>query len=516
MPRILDQFGKPITARRSPGKPQVRGSYDAAQTTDDNRKHWAWADGYSARSANDPETRRVVRERAQYEADNDCYLAGAVDTIANDTVGTGPRLQLTIPGVARDITRRVEKLHQQWCQQIDLAEDLRLCDKGSLVQGEMFALQITNPRLDPFLPQLDLRIYEGAQVATPDLMSGWGDPQRVDGIVFDQFGNPVEYHLLKAHPGSDSAAWFGWNDKDTVPAERVCHYFRPNRAGQARGVPEILPALPLGAYRRRYTLAAIANAEYAASISGVLYSDQPPVDQGEDGDDGATAEAWQRIEIERNALFTAPAGWKAAGFDGSQPVAEYGPFMAKILNEQGRCISAPLNIYSGDSSGASFSSARLDHLIYHRMIRIRRARMAARILDRLFRAFLREAFLLGLLPDGLPPIAQWSWSWFWDGFQPIDEVKESQANEINLRNGLTNLAEIYADYGQDWEEQTEQRARELQRIAQLEQQYGVSFAAAANAVPPTPIAAEPPEPTPPANARGRSPRNRQSEALHAA
>ena len=28
----------------------------------------------------------------------------------------------------------------------------------------------------------------------------------VDGIVFDAFGNPVEYHVLKSHPGDDR----GW------------------------------------------------------------------------------------------------------------------------------------------------------------------------------------------------------------------------------------------------------------------------------------------------------------------
>lgn len=494
MPKILDQYGKPFTVRRSPGKPRVRGSYDAAQTTDENRRHWAAADGLSARAATDPETRRIVRERAQYEVENDCYLSGAVDTIANDVVGTGPRPQLTIPGVARRISRQIEKLYLQWAQQIDYAEDLRIAEKQALTQGEAFGLHITNPKLDRFLPQLDIRLYEGAQVSTPDLYRDLGNPKRTDGIEFDDWGNPEFYHFLKAHPGSDSAAWYGWRDKERIPAERVWHWFRPTRAGQARGVPEVLPALPLSAFRRRHTLAAVSNAELTATICGVLESDQPAAENpeytdgtGADDEQGsAAAEPWQRIEYERGAFFTAPNQWKAKAFDGAQPTAEYGPFQSKLLTEQGRCLNAPLNVFSGDSSGASFSSARMDHLIYHRAIRVRRSRMAARILDRDFRAFLREAFALGLLPAELPPIAHWTWCWFWDGFQPIDEVKEAQANQINLQSHLTNLAEIYADYGQDWEEQLEQRARELQRLGELERQYGVSFSAAA-APPTTPV-----------------------------
>ena len=342
MPKILDQYGKPLTVRRTPGKPRVRvrGSYDAAQTTDDNRKHWAWADSLSARSANDPETRRILRDRAQYETDNDCFLSGAIDTLANDVVGTGPRLQLNIPGVNRKISRQIEKLVAQWAQQIDLAEDLRLSEKGALVQGEAFGLHINNPRLDPFLPQLDVRLYEAAQVATPDLYRHLYDPSKVDGIDFDEYGNPEAYKFLKAHPGGDS--FLHWNEYERIPAARVFHWFRPTRAGQARGIPEIAPALPLNAYRRRYTLAAIANAEYAASISGVLESDQPAADNGEDGEDGSTTEAWQRIEIERNALFTAPAGWKAKGFDATHPTSTYGAFHSKILNEQGRTVNMPL------------------------------------------------------------------------------------------------------------------------------------------------------------------------------
>jgi capsid protein len=64
---------------------------------------------------------------------------------------------------------------------------------------------------------------------------------RVD--VFDEFGNPKEYHLLKAHPGSGMAAVGA--DYEHVPAESMVHWFRAERPGQSRGVPELTPSLPL-------------------------------------------------------------------------------------------------------------------------------------------------------------------------------------------------------------------------------------------------------------------------------
>ena len=48
----------------------LRGKYDSALTSDNNRRHWANADGLSANAANSPEVRRILRNRARYEVAN--------------------------------------------------------------------------------------------------------------------------------------------------------------------------------------------------------------------------------------------------------------------------------------------------------------------------------------------------------------------------------------------------------------------------------------------------------------
>ena len=72
----------------------VRAKFDAAQTTPDNRKHWANADHLSADAAATPDVRRTLRNRARYEVANNSYARGIVLTLANDVIGTGPRLQM--------------------------------------------------------------------------------------------------------------------------------------------------------------------------------------------------------------------------------------------------------------------------------------------------------------------------------------------------------------------------------------------------------------------------------------
>lgn len=77
-----------------PGRNWLRARYDAAVTTHENRRHWASADGLSADAANSPEVRRTLRNRARYEVANNSYARGIVLTLANDLIGTGPRLQM--------------------------------------------------------------------------------------------------------------------------------------------------------------------------------------------------------------------------------------------------------------------------------------------------------------------------------------------------------------------------------------------------------------------------------------
>ena len=68
--------------------------------------------------------------------------------------------------------------------------------------GETFGLLFSNDNLDGPV-KLDVRLVEADQIATPDLSTARANA--VDGIVFDEDGNPKEYHVLKEHPGGDKA-----------------------------------------------------------------------------------------------------------------------------------------------------------------------------------------------------------------------------------------------------------------------------------------------------------------------
>lgn len=432
----------------------VRARYDAASTTHENRRHWAAADGLSARAANSPEVRRILRNRARYEVANNSYARGIVLTLANDCVGTGPRLQMLTSSA--EVNRRIEQEFARWSRAVTLAEKLRTMRMARAQDGEAFAILTSNPKL-PTQIKLDVRLIEADQVSSPGLLE---NENLVDGILFDDFGNPTKYYILRQHPGD--LLWGIQTEYDEVSAESVIHWFRIDRPGQVRGIPEITPALPLFAQLRRYTLAVIAAAETAADFAGILYTDAPP------GGEAEPAEPFEPIELEQRALITMPGGWKMSQLEAEQPSTTYAEFKREILNEIARCLNMPYNIAACNSSSYNYASGRLDHQTYYKSLRVDQASMEAVVLDRILNAWLEEAVLIPeFWPEPIGSLPEWPHQWFWDGHEHVDPTKEASAQAIRLANHTTTLAQEYARCGQDWEEALHQRAKELALMREL-------------------------------------------------
>jgi lambda family phage portal protein len=447
--------GKQIRRLQCRALRMLRARYDAAVSNDDNRRHWANADGLSANAANSAEVRRILRNRSRYEVANNSYARGIVLTLANDVIGTGPRLQMLTDDV--EANRSIEKEFASWAKAVGLAEKLRTMRLARAQDGEAFAILTSNPKL-PTPVQLDLRLVEADQVCTSDPSAR--NENAIDGIVFDAAGNPVEYHVLREHPGETARRFI--LEYDRLPASSVIHWFRADRPGQARGIPDIMPALPLFAQLRRFTLAVIAAAETAADFAGILYTDAPA------GGEADAAEPFEPIELEQRALVTMPGGWKMSQLQAKQPATTYAEFKKEILNEIARCLNMPFNVAAGNSSGYNYASGRLDHQTYFKAIRVDQSHLECAVLDRLLAAWLDEAVLIpGFLPADLGPFAGWSHQWFWDGQEHVDPAKEASAQATRLANHTTTLAHEYARQGRDWEEALRQRAKEIALMQEL-------------------------------------------------
>ncbi len=441
---IFSRFAPKI---RAPVK-FVRGRFDAAATNGDNAKHWSAAEFLSADAEANADIRRILRVRSRYEIANNSYAKGIVLTLANDVVGTGPRLQMLTDDDA--LNRKIEHDFYEWSAETGLAETLRTARIARCQDGEAFLLLAQNPNLNNEQVKLDVRLIEADRV-TDDVLHS--DPDRIDGVTFDVYGNPKSYRVLDYHPGGD---WTGaLPAAREIPAENMIHVFRTDRPGQHRGVPEITPALPLFAQLRRFTLAVLSAAEAAADFAGILYTDAPA-----NGEADAVA-PMDAIQLERNMLLTMPGGWKMGQLDPKQPATTYAEFKHEILNEIARCLNMPFNIAAGNSSGYNYASGRLDHQTYYKAVRVDQAFMAATVLDRILAAWLREYSIAECVECSC------AHTWFWDGAEHVDPAKEASAQEKRLSSNTTTLAAEYARQGKDWETELRQIAKERKLMAKL-------------------------------------------------
>jgi lambda family phage portal protein len=456
---IKGLFGRGTMPLQAVRPRMVRGRYDAAQTTDDNSRHWLNADALSADAANSAGVRAILRKRCRYEAANNSYCRGMVDTLADYVVGNEIKIQIR-GAVDKATAREIEYLWREWADETRLVERLRLARKAKAVDGEAFLMLTNNPRLSG-PSRLQPTLLEAERISDPSFVT---TSNNVDGVILDRHGNPTGYQVLKQHPGGDTLS--AWGEWDTVSARYIRHWANLVRPEQHRGIPEIVAALPLFADLRRYTQAVIAAAETAADFAAVIQTRAPA------GSQSLKGHPFETVELEKRMATVLPDGWELGQLKSEQPTTTYAAFKAEIINEIARCLGMPYNIAAGNSKDYNYASGRLDHQSFLRRIRIERGDMQRQIMAPIFREWLRELRLSRAGIDGRSFLESGVHvEWHFDGFEHVDPAKEATAQAKRLESRTTTLAREYGRDGLDWEEEMEQGIAEEARRIELRKKY---------------------------------------------
>ena len=476
--------GKSAASRRKPAVQcggglfhAIRAHFAAAESAAKDADWWK-ADYLSADADASPDTRRILRMRSRYEYQNNSYARGVIQCLANDTIGNGPRLRYASNDDS--LNSRIERDFTAWAETVRLGEKLRAVRIARARDGEAFVLLAQNPTLRTSV-KLDLSLIDADRVAGDSACScadvgaeGCGKPFTIDGITYDQYGNPVSYRVLVSHPCDGNLA-----EERTmlIPAANMIHVFRADRAELHRGVPELAAALPLFAKLRRYTNAVVASAEKAAEYGGILYTEHPT--------DGTCAqiEPMDAVTLDVNQLTTMPEGWKMDELYVKAPIATYADFKKEMLSEIGAAMGIPYAIVAGTSAGYTYASAKLDHQTYFRVLRNERGFVEDSVLNRLFALWLREWSLAN--PDVaaahpsidgrsaidhspvIPLISTWNASWLWPMFDNLDMLTAARVQSIALKNRTTTLATEYARQGKNWKTELAQFEKEQQFLSKL-------------------------------------------------
>lgn len=428
---------------------QLTASYDAAQHTESNKHYWANADLLSADAANSIEIRKTLRSRARYEClEANSFAKGIVNTLANDTIGRGPSLQILLDSEA---SQEIERHFQLWAKRVQLARKLRTARKAKFVDGEVFLRLTTNRKLRG-LVQLDIEVIEADRITNP---LGIMDPlNEIDGIKYDSDGNPVSYQVLKHHPGDD---YFVTLEADTVPADQMMHWFRSDRPGQHRGIPECTTALPLFILFRDYTLAVVQNARSVAKHTVLMKTNAGAVTQEGDTYD-STVNPFETVDIDYDMISSLPHGWEPFQLRADQPTTTYEMFRRAIWGEIARTADMPYNVAAGDSSRHNYASGRLDYQPYDHAIEVERSDCENIVLDAILEAWFDEAVLAGIIPEGIGSHEELPHEWYWFEREHSDPTKRENANRTGLSNGTLSRRGIMKKKGIDLDAHDRQEA----------------------------------------------------------
>ena len=449
--------------------PQVRARFDNARHTPDAASLFRNVDSLAITTALSPAVRKTVRDRARYVVANCPYAKSMLDTFVTHVVGPWASVSFPRGGIGEELRDEITEAFDAWAMATDFWDKVRTLVRAKVTDGEAFALLVTDKGAvtDANPVTLNVRPIECDRVES--YTEAVTRENEFDGIRFDEDGRPTAYRVLRNHPGDYRLLRnLRWRAGDWIKAGGVIHYFDCIRPEQVRGVSDFVSALDIPALQKSYRSSVAETAINAASVSGVLSTDNVP--ECFDDDEAALGKCAMEVkpntvfQMQRGAFVTLPEGWHLSQLQSAQPTSLYADFVRALVAEMAACLSMPVNIAMCDSSQHNFASAKLDHMTYGDKIAAVRASLSVKVLDRVFFKWLEEYAVVrgGIGADELAALRRTEWLFTERG--NADVMKDASADNTRLGNGTTTRAALYAKDGRDWRRETDQALDEYAYI----------------------------------------------------
>lgn len=414
--------------------------------------------------------------------------AGAIKTKVTNIVGGGFMLKSQLDAEFLSIP---EEKAQVWEQNTErewrLFWNAKTCDAEGILtgnavtrlvyrqakeNGDVFVLL---PRMSAPAVPYSLRL----QAIEADRVCNKGNAPDTDrlagGVLRNELGAPVEYHVMRGHPGNYRRHKpFEW---DTVPAfgsetglPNIIHLFQEDRPGQSRGVPDLAPVIEplkqLGRYTDAELMAAVISSYFTVFIkteSGNDLLDYTDM-QSETGSQGVDTD--KSYKLGSGAIIGLAKGESIENADPSRPNSVFDPFVLSILRQIGVALELPYELLVKHFT-ASYSAARAALLEGWKYFMSERRWLVENFLSIVYEVWMWEAVAIGRVPapgffaDPAIRQAYLGAQWIGPSRGMINETDEVDAAQKRVDMGISTLAEETAQLtGGDWERKHPQRVRE--------------------------------------------------------
>ncbi|WP_417550127.1 phage portal protein [Methylophaga sp.] len=425
---------------------------------------------------------KKLRDRSSDLIRNNPLATGVINTKVTSVVGSGLKLK---PSIKRKYLPISDEQADEWESTAEfefneLAKTINVSGNTSfagmqdlafrsvLEKGDTFALLVTKKRQN--LPYtLGVQMIEAERVCNKN--NKRNADRLVDGIEKDEYGAPINYHIITKHPGSTinnkKTAWQIVAANDANGRPQVLHLFKPLRPGQTRGIPDLAPVIDSLKQLGRYT-----EAELMAAVVGGMFSVFIKTEDG-DGEleqltEGAT-NSEQDLSLGNGAIVGLGPNESIEVANPGRPNQAFDPFVLAILRQIGTALELPYEILIKHFT-ASYSASRAAMIEAWRFFMARRQWLAERFCQPIYEAMIDEAVAMGRLKapgyfsDPFIRAAYLGAEWVGQSPGQIDPLKSAKSDELLNKMGVKTLDQITKETtGGDWDANHQQLVKENNR-----------------------------------------------------
>ncbi len=273
------------------------------------------------------------------------------------------------------------------------------------------------------------------------------------------------------------------------PRAQVIHVYDQEYPGQTRGKGGFTSVLKRVKKLDRYedvTLeAAVVNSMYAAVIESDLASAMDAIGGTDVAEYVKQVHAFNKgspLEFDGVKIPHLFPGEKLNLPRPGQPTDTFAPFEDAFLRHFAAGTNLSYEQLARDYSKTNYSGARAGLEQAWRFFQGRRDLIGGEYATQEYALWLEEAIDRGdvEIPPGAPDFyaAKTAWvrcQWIGPAKGNIDPLKDAKGDALLHDYGVKTLERWCAEQGVDWEENLEQKAREIKRTRELEAQYGIEF-----------------------------------------
>jgi lambda family phage portal protein len=431
----------------------------AAADTGRLRGNWIPVGVDNPESIDGPD-RDIIRRRAQ-QLERDSDIAEAViAALDRNVIGTGITPQARVrkaDGTLDDVlNKEIEKHWKVWAKKYcDITGYGTFSDLEHLMLRRMVfdGESIVHPVSDMSGPYpLMLQVLEAANLDASHDTSGFTKNRCIQGgVEVNQFYRPTKYYFTTLDSTQTT-----WN----LPANQVIHLFGKRHPQQTRGVSPLANVMSRIKDTDEFNDAELIAAKVSACFAAFITRKDSPLPRITTATDGT---GQRRKTMEPGMMEMLGPGESVEFGNPSRPNANAGNFtelqMRRVSSGQGLSYEA----VSRDLGNVNYSSARIGGEEDKSSYKIMQQFFVAHLCEPIWEKFIESLWMKGLVK--MPNFADdrqryMEVGWQTPGWAYVNPQQEANADSQRLEDGTTTRTRICAAQGLDYEELSEERARE--------------------------------------------------------